>query len=201
LTWPWVPHVTLADDAPPERIAAAIEVLNGYAVTVTCDRLVLLEEQHGDDGRRWVAAADAEVGPRVVVGRGGLPVELTTGRLLDPEARALVNSLSGRPPPALLGGVEPVRTTPAAGGSEGPGSAVRGVDGPFPCCVAARREGAVVGVAAAWSDSGRGYLGVAVDPRHRGQGIGTHLRARIESRLAEAGWPGGSLEPWGSDGS
>src|ERR1700736_2396651 len=44
LSWPFVPHVTLADDAPPERIAAAVTALAGFRVEVTFARLHLLQE-------------------------------------------------------------------------------------------------------------------------------------------------------------
>lgn len=81
LSWPWVPHVTLADGAAEERIRAALESLDGYAVEVRADRVVLLEE---GPGRVWSEWADAALGPPARVGTGGLVVELTRGRLVDP---------------------------------------------------------------------------------------------------------------------
>jgi 2'-5' RNA ligase len=96
--WPYVPHVTLAQDQPSERLMAGAAALADYVVELEIDRLHLLEEQSGPDGgRRWVPIADARFGPRVVVGRGSLPLELTTGSLVDPEARELLLP----PPPDL----------------------------------------------------------------------------------------------------
>lgn len=56
LTWPWVPHVTLADDAAPERIAAALAALNDYVVEATFDSVHLLRE---NPGRVWEPMANA----------------------------------------------------------------------------------------------------------------------------------------------
>ncbi|HLI01067.1 MAG TPA: 2'-5' RNA ligase family protein, partial [Acidimicrobiales bacterium] len=100
LAWPWVPHVTLADDATPERIAAAMDALTGYQVVVDIDRLTMLEERSatfapGERGavRRWVPYADAALAPPAVVGRGGLEVTLVQGRVLGPDARRLIDEL------------------------------------------------------------------------------------------------------------
>lgn len=56
LTWPWVPHVTLADEAAPERIAAALTALNDYVVDATFDGVHLLRE---NPGRVWEPMANA----------------------------------------------------------------------------------------------------------------------------------------------
>lgn len=65
LTHPFTPHVTVADDAPPARIAAAVEALAGFRADVTFDRLTLLEEHRRDDGVRvWEVLADAALGER-----------------------------------------------------------------------------------------------------------------------------------------
>jgi hypothetical protein len=90
LTWPFVPHVTLADEADPTRIAAALQALAGYTVDVTFDRVHLLRE---GPGRVWSPIADAEFAPPAVIGRGGLPVEITVTETVDPEARALPGAL------------------------------------------------------------------------------------------------------------
>jgi 2'-5' RNA ligase len=200
LTWPWIPHVTLADDAPIERITAATGVLDAYRVHVGFERVVLLEERHGDAGRRWVPLADALLGPRVIVGRGGLPLELTTGRVLDPEARALLDGLPADHRPRHWPEVDgaAVWSGPAssgAGGEQGGGEvgqrSVRGEHAPFPLFVVGRQEGAVVGVGAAWQEAGRSYLAVAAAS---GQDVDRHILARIESHLAEAGWDGELLD-------
>jgi len=86
LTWPFVPHVTLADAIPPDRIAAALAALADYRVDVGFSRLHLLRE---GPGRIWAPVADAAFAAPVVIGRGGLPVELTVTERADPEAAAL----------------------------------------------------------------------------------------------------------------
>ena len=86
LTWPFVPHVTLADEAASERIAAALVALADYRIEVAFSRLHLLRE---GPGRIWVPVADAAFAAPVVIGRGGLPVELTVTERADPEAAAL----------------------------------------------------------------------------------------------------------------
>ena len=86
LTWPWVPHVTLADDAQPARIAAALVALADYRAEARFDRAHLLRE---GPGRVWEPLADAAFAAPAVVGRGGLPLELSVSDRLDPEAAAL----------------------------------------------------------------------------------------------------------------
>lgn len=86
LTWPFVPHVTIADELDPDRIPAALVALADYAAEITVDRVHLLQE---GPGRRWEPIADAPFAPPAVIGRGGLPLELTTTEQLDPEAAAL----------------------------------------------------------------------------------------------------------------
>ena len=86
LTWPFVPHVTLAEEVGAEQIDAAVGALAGYQVDVTFDRVHLLRE---GPSRTWAPIADATFAPRAVIGRGGLPVELTVSESLDPEARAM----------------------------------------------------------------------------------------------------------------
>lgn len=93
LTWPFVPHVTLADDAAPDRITAALIALAGYRVDVTFARVHLLRE---GPGRIWTAIADAPFAVPVVIGRGGLPLELTVSDDVDPEAARI------RPPPLVV---------------------------------------------------------------------------------------------------
>lgn len=93
LTWPFHPHVTVADRAAPERIEAALAALGAYRAEVRLDRVHLLRE---GPGRVWEPVADAAFEPRAVVGRGGLPVELTVSRHLDPEGAALAVG-PGRP--------------------------------------------------------------------------------------------------------
>src|SRR5205085_280079 len=83
LTWPFVPHVTMADEMSPERIMAAREALDHYHVDITFDRFHLLEE---GPGRVWGPIADFPFAPPAVIGRGGIPVELTVTDQTDPSA-------------------------------------------------------------------------------------------------------------------
>lgn len=56
LTWDWVPHVTIADDAAPERIAATLVALQDYVVEASFDGVHLLRE---NPGRIWEPVANA----------------------------------------------------------------------------------------------------------------------------------------------
>jgi 2'-5' RNA ligase/GNAT superfamily N-acetyltransferase len=87
LTWPFVPHLTVADEATPERIDAALVALADFSATMDVDRVHLLEE---GPGRVWAPIADAVLGPPAVVGRGGLPVELSSTDGIDPETAAFI---------------------------------------------------------------------------------------------------------------
>ena len=78
LSWPWVPHVTLADTASEARIAAAVVALDRFAVVTSVECVTVLEERRG---RVWRPLADAALGPPAVIGRGGLAVEITRGRV------------------------------------------------------------------------------------------------------------------------
>lgn len=82
-SWDFVPHVTIADNATPERIAAGLVALADYRASAAFKRVHLLEES---PDRTWHVLADAPLGPADVVGRGGFEVELTTSESLDPEA-------------------------------------------------------------------------------------------------------------------
>lgn len=92
LSWPWVPHVTLADGIAAELIAPAVTALGGYSALARVERVVVLEEK---PGRVWEPLADAALGALARVGTGGLALEMTWGRLPDPE-------LPGPPLPAPL---------------------------------------------------------------------------------------------------
>ena len=163
LTWPWVPHVTLADEADPDRIAAALIALAGYQTDVAFERVHLLQE---GPGRVWTPIADAPFGPPAVVGRGGLALELTPSKLLDPEAAAFL--------PRPLSS-----TAPTAG-------ALLGNERSF--ALTARREGAAVGLAVGTTAGASAELTcLVVAAEHRGQGVGTHLLAAAGSLLAGRG--------------
>lgn len=99
LTWPFVPHVTLADEADAARIAAALVALVDYDAEMTVDRVHLLKQ---GIGRVWAPIADAPFAPPAVVGRGGLPIELTVTEGVDPEALALAASADSRRVPLTV---------------------------------------------------------------------------------------------------
>jgi 2'-5' RNA ligase len=88
---PFVPHVTLADGIDTDRAESALVALSSYERAVTAERVDVMEE--GPD-RVWRSLADVPLGRPAVVGRGGLPVELTVSTAADPAAALL---LGGRP--------------------------------------------------------------------------------------------------------
>jgi 2'-5' RNA ligase len=152
LSWPFVPHVTLADGIDPERVGAAVAVLGDYERDVTIDAVHLLEERE----RTWAPIADVPFGARAVIGRGGLEVELTVSERVDGEVRRWLTD-------------------------EWP-------DPQRPLAVTARRNGAVIGVAAGWTDRELANLSeLFVAPEARGEGAGGHLVAAFLSAAAERG--------------
>jgi 2'-5' RNA ligase len=155
LTWPFIPHVTLADAVSPERIEAAIAALSNYAAVATIERVHLLAEHR--PGPQWRPLADVAFGPPAIVARGGpLAVELVRSQQIDPEGVALLEAEG-----AVLG----VSDTPLVA----------------PLVVTARREGEVVGVAAAWLTTEGSRSDVFVATKHRRQGIGRHLEAALHA--------------------
>lgn len=85
LTWPFVPHVTLADGIEPDRVAAAPAVLTGYRREVDIGAIHLLEER----GRVWEVLAAFPLGPPTVIGRGGQPLEV---ELLEADDRVTITA-------------------------------------------------------------------------------------------------------------
>jgi 2'-5' RNA ligase len=166
LSWPWVPHVTLAETASEARIAAALTALDRFAVVATVEGVTLLEE---GPGRVWQPLADAALGPPAVIGRGGLAVEITRGRLLDPEVEGLLA--------AVAADITAAQFT-------GPGPR----PGHRPIVLSARREGQVVGVGRAWSSDAGGQVAVLVAPATRGQGIGGMVLTQLEAAVRAAEW-------------
>ncbi|MGI9034023.1 MAG: GNAT family N-acetyltransferase [Acidimicrobiales bacterium] len=163
LTWPFVPHVTVADEADPERIVAAQAALCDYRTDVIFERIHLLQE---GPGRVWAPIADFALEAPAVVGRGGLPVELWVGDVLDPEAA----ELSAREW-YVLGFTELGTALPHER-----------------LVVTARREGRVAGVATGWGRGGVAQLdNLVVSAPHRGTGVGSRLLASFESRAVDLG--------------
>ena len=157
LTWPWVPHVTLADEARPDRIAAAIAALADYRVDVTFERVHLMRE---GPGRVWERIADAPFGPPAVVGRGGLELELAPSEGVDPEAALLLDG----PPPRAPG--RSFTVTARRGG---------------------RVVGVAAGAAGAAGEEAAVLTGLVVAPADRRQGIGSHLLAAVTALAASRG--------------
>ena len=167
LTWPFVPHVTVADEAQPERIAAAEVALCDYAAEVTFDRLHML---HEGPGRVWEPIADAPFAPAAVVGRGGLPLELTVSHGLEPEARAFATRECEAE--AAAQGIE-------RNEAECPNLAVVG-----------RRDGAIVAVAEGWARGGVARVTTLVVGRAaRNEGVGSHVLAAFEAEAIGRGCP------------
>lgn len=167
LTHPFVPHVTLAEELPEERLLAAVDALGDYSRQVTFDRVHLLEER---EGREWVPAAELPFGGPAVVGRGGLEVRLDVGAVVGPEALAFSER------------EWPLQHLAAHGRA--------GVVPREPLIVTAWREGSVVGLAEGWTHGGVGWLdGLLVAAAARGEGIGSHLLAAFESACAARGCP------------
>lgn len=183
LTHPFVPHVTLADEMAPDRIPAALAALADYTVPITVDRVHLLAES---PGRIWRPIADAPFARPAVVARGGLPLELTVTRLVDPLTGRLLAHAGPGPGPGAGAG-EAV----ASAGDAGSVAPRTGGD-PGPWAVTARREGEPVGVAHGVTIGDRLEVeALVVAPEHRGQGVGRHLRAAVEhlAGVRSVVWP------------
>lgn len=160
LTWPFCPHVTLADDLAPARIPAALAALADYRASVTFGHLHLLRE---GAGRVWAPAADVALGPPVVLARGGLPVELWRSERPDPDVATLL-------------GDQPRSLSPPTGA--------------VPFTVTARRDGVVLGVATGWGRDGETTLsGLVVTVAAGVTDVERHLR-RVALDLAPGGVPG-----------
>lgn len=163
LTHPFVPHVTLADDAPVDRIEAALTAMAAYVRTVTFDAVHLLQE---GEGRKWRPIADWRFGAPAVIGRGGLPLELGVSTALEPEAREFAEREWYRYTSSVVADLVPAR----------------------PLAITARRDGSVVGVATGQIDRERAHLSeLLVSAEARGEGIGTHLLRAFESESAAQG--------------
>jgi hypothetical protein len=61
-----------------------LQALAHYEIEVSVDRLHLLRDR-APGPRRWNPVADAAFEQPLVVGRGGLPIEISVSQLADPE--------------------------------------------------------------------------------------------------------------------
>ena len=169
LTWPFVPHVTLADEMEHGRIAAAVEALAGYVATVIFERVHLLEENKGPEGRFWRPIADASFAPPAVVGRGGIELELTVSEGGDEEVSSFAKREWDAYRVEVLG--------PDARDEE-------------PFTIVARQAGDIVGLASGYTHGGVAYLrDLVVASQLRAQGVGSKLLAAFESLAAERDSP------------
>lgn len=163
LTWSFVPHVTVADEAEPERIRAATHSLADYEVDVTFDRVHLLEE---GAGRTWRPIADVPFGAPAIIGRGGLEVALHRSHHLDVEAEEWTTREWTAYSLAEYGLAEE--------------------DEPF--AIVARRAGEVVGTATGAVRGDEAYLArLIVASNDRATGVGSHLLAAVEALATEHG--------------
>lgn len=162
--WPFVPHVTLRDGMPEERIGAAVRALADFHASFLVERVHVLQGEHGV----WRPLADFVFGGVAVRGRGSLELEIAESDGLDPDAREFADHVWRAHDDARFG----------------PGT--RWERHPF--ALTARRDGHVVGIATGWTGLGVGYLSeLVVADDARGQGIGSHLLASFESLAARRG--------------
>lgn len=85
----WTPHVTLAAEAEPDRVTAAVGALDAYAAAVVVDRVHVLVQR---PDRVWQPLADAGLGPVAPSGRGGFEVAVTVSEGPGPAAAALLGA-------------------------------------------------------------------------------------------------------------
>ena len=163
LTWPFVPHVTLADEASPDRINAAMSSLRDWEAEVPFYAIQVLEEQ---PGRVWTPIGDALLEPPALVGRGGLELELTASDNLDSEARGFAKQ-------------EWAAFDLAEFGNDA------GPEKPF--AIVARRLGLIVGIATGEILASRvAHLSeLLVGQGERGTGVGSQLLKKVESLARE----------------
>jgi 2'-5' RNA ligase/ribosomal protein S18 acetylase RimI-like enzyme len=173
---PFVPHVTVRDDAPLSLVDKAVAALASFSVEVRFTALHLLEE---GEGRVWSPIADFPFRGPAVIGRGGLPLSLSVTGRLDPEVASWADQAwEGHQQEELGPAWSPER----------------------PVAITARRDEVVVGLAQG-RVRGHGLLldRLVVDPVCRSEGVGSHLLSAVCSLAAEQGCllvravvPGGS---------
>lgn len=205
--WPWVPHVTVADQVSLEEAGAALTALGHYRARARFDRVVLLEERD----HRWHPLADASFGRPAVVGRGGLELEISEGRLLGPDVLAMAESQQagssgvgdrpGRAATVTALCARPAIESPAI---ESPAIEIPVIGSPAieSIVLTGRREGHVTGVATAWQ-SGRVAepvnVSVLVEAESRRQGVGRALVRALEVSGRRRGWVMDGAQGYGPD--
>lgn len=78
--WPYVPHATVMDDAADDVIDAAVAALSNYREVIEFDGVHLLRQF---EDRVWRPILQAPFGPRVVVHRAGVELQITVAEMLD----------------------------------------------------------------------------------------------------------------------
>ena len=92
----FVPHVTISGKVPGERLEAMLAALADFEAAISIERLDVLENRQLSDGRwGWVPLEEVAFGRPAVVGRGGIPLELAVGSVLDRESEALLGVAAG----------------------------------------------------------------------------------------------------------
>lgn len=165
---PFVPHVTVSIALAPERVEASLAALADYEAEILVDRIHVLENTRDEDLDRhvWRPIADALLGGRSVVGRGGLELELTVSASIDPDVAAWSVPAWERADLKDLGGVGAEDTI----------------------VVTARRDGRAVGLLEGWTWADLAYVADLLVAEHaRGEGIGRHLLARFEAEARGRG--------------
>ncbi len=164
----FVPHVTISIAAGPERVAAGIAALADYRADVVVPHVHVLENVRDDelDHHVWRAVADAALGGRAVVGRGGLELELTVSSAAEPDVVAWSRPLWERADREDLGATGEEATI----------------------AITARRGDQVVGLLEGWFWADLGHVDdLLVDESCRGEGVGRHLLARFEAEARARG--------------
>ncbi len=165
---PFVPHVTVSIALSPERVESSLAALADFEAEILVDRIHVLENTRDEDLDRhvWRPIADAFLGGRSVVGRGGLELELTVSASVDPDVSAWSVPAWERADLEDLGAVGAEDTI----------------------VVTARRDGRAVGLLEGWTWADLAYVAdLLVAEDARGEGIGRHLLARFEAEARGRG--------------
>ncbi len=162
---PFVPHVTLNRNMEPGGLALALTVLAGYRAQVVFEDVTLLEYDQTE--RRWRSLLAVPLRLPATVGRGGVEIELSLSRQLDPVA------------------LEWSRREWEQFSVKQYGVRFRADE---PLVITARIRGLVVGVAELELRGDTTRLArLMVGAGHRGSGVGRQLLRAVEDEAAERG--------------
>ncbi len=169
---PFVPHVTVKRNMEPGQLASALTVLSGYRAHVVFEDVTVLEYDEAE--RRWNSLLAVALRRPVTVGRGGVEIELSLSRQLDPVAC----EWSRREWQQFSVGQYGVRFRADE-----------------PLVITARIQGAVAGVAELELRGGTCRLArLIVGAGRRGEGVGRQLLRAVEGEAVERGCPRVRLE-------